>query len=172
MAGSCREKAVFVLALVILLLPVVVLADAVGQAKTFFVESSYDVEGREEVSATLKIVSQNAYFYLENEWYQGLNGAAKEVIDEKLEELSQEFDETIYPELTAAFGQEWSPGIDNDSHVTVLFHQMKDGVAGYFRSEDEYPNVQSSTSNQREMVYLSAPYLQAPMIKSYNYKYQ
>ncbi len=153
--------------LAILFLPVFVLADTEGQITKFFVEKTHDLAEREEIEAVLEKVSQKGYFYLENEWYENLTEGEKEIIDQSLETLGQEFDETIYPKLTSIYGFEWRPGIDNNSRVTILFHQMKEGVAGYFRSQDESPKLQSSDSNQREMLYLNANYLAYPLAKSF-----
>ncbi|MHA1169249.1 MAG: peptidoglycan-binding protein, partial [Candidatus Hodarchaeales archaeon] len=143
------------------------MADAEDQVKTFFVNSSYDLEAREQIPATLRKLSQNAYFYIENEWYQNLDEDEKEIIEQSLEILAQEFDQTIYPKLTATYGQEWKPGIDNNSHITILFHQMKGEAGGYFNSGDEYLNVQNPTSNEREMIYLNTDHLKYEVIKSY-----
>ncbi len=142
-------------------------ADSRDQLKTYFVDREYDVAKRDTLSSQLKVVSEHAYFYIESEWYDALGDDRKEAIDSKLLELKIEFDNLIYPKLTSFYGTEWIPGIDNDSHITVLFHELKDGVAGYFRNEDEYPLLQSSRSNEREIIYLNAEYLFSPLIKGY-----
>jgi len=161
------KKLILISTLVFFLSPVFVLADTEDQVKTFFVNSSFDLEAREQIPATLEKVSQNAYFYIENEWYQNLNKDEKETVKESLEILAQEFDQTIYPELTSTYGQEWKPGIDNNSHITILFHQMKKDAGGYFDGGDEYLIVQSPRSNEREMIYLNADHLKYEVIKSY-----
>jgi len=144
-----------------------VLADSEEQVKSFFVDSFFDSEHREKVSAVLLEVSENAYFYLEDEWYRGLVGEERKEIDEKLEKLGKEFDEVIYPGLTSTYGSEWKPGIDDDSHVTIFFHQMKENAGGYFSNGDEYPEIQSPNSNEREMIYLNIIYLEQDIMKSY-----
>ncbi len=160
-------KVIFVSVLIILVFPFFASADSQDQVKNFFVDLSFDLTGRERISTFLKIVSQYGYFYLENEWYQNLSQDEKEVITQNLTILAQEFDQKIYPELTLAYGSEWAPGIDNDYRMTILFHQMKEGVAGYFKEGDEYPKLQNQTSNEREMVYLAANYLNSLLVKSY-----
>ena len=144
-----------------------VLADSEEQVKSFFVDSSFDLNQREKVSATLRKVSEKAYFYLENEWYQVLTGEERQTITLILEELAQEFDQTIYPGLTSTYGSEWKPGIDSDFHITILFHQMKENAGGYFNNGDEYLTIQSPDSNEREMIYLNIAYLKKDIIKSY-----
>jgi len=153
--------------LVILLFPVFALADGEGQVKSFFVDSSFDLSQREKVPATLRKISEKAYFYLENEWYQELTGEERQIITLILEELAEEFDQTIYPGLTSTYGSEWKPGIDSDSHITILFHQLKENAGGYFNNGDEYLTIQSPNSNEREMIYLNIAYLEEDIMKSY-----
>lgn len=142
-------------------------ADSQGQIKEFFVKSDYDLQGREKIKALLRKISQKAYFYLEKEWWESFSGEKRAKIDEILENLAQEFDKTIYPQLTSTFGSEWTPGIDNDEHLTIFFHRMKEGVAGYFRSGDEYQRIQSPFSNQREMIYLNSKFIFSSLVKSH-----
>ena len=167
MPSKFNRKFIFVSVLIIFLFPVFVLADVENQVQTFFIESSFDLEQRVEVEAILKKVSKKAYFYLEKGWYQSLKEEEKEEINQGLKTLIQEFDEKIYPELTSTYGQEWKPGIDSDEHITILFHQMKEDLGGYFNSGDEYPTIQSPTSNEREMIYLNTDNLKYEIIKSY-----
>ncbi|MDD5750848.1 MAG: peptidoglycan-binding domain-containing protein [Candidatus Pacebacteria bacterium] len=130
-------------------------------------EKSFDAEERLQVSATLKTISNNGYFYVEDIWYRNLTPEQQKTFDAGLSAMTNEFETTIYPQLTTIYGAEWKPGIDNDPRVTVLMHQMRKGAAGYFRTQDEMPALQAPGSNEREMVYLNA---QAPfydLAKSY-----
>lgn len=97
------------------------------------------------VPATLRYVSERAYFYLAD---------GVEASDEELAEAARAFDEEIYPKVTAALGREWSPGIDRDPHIAILHADLGQAVGGYFFGSDEYPRAVSPLSNQREMVYL------------------
>ncbi|KXB08134.1 hypothetical protein AKJ56_01810 [candidate division MSBL1 archaeon SCGC-AAA382N08] len=153
--------------LILFLTPTFVLADDVGDTRTFYVDSSYDVEQREEVEAVLATSSSKAYFYLGQDWYSQLNEEKKEEVDTKLNSLGKEFDNNIYPTLTSTYGEIWEPGIDNDYHVTILFYEMEEDSAGYFRSNDEYEQVQVPGSNEREMIYVNAKYLTKDIAKSY-----
>jgi len=138
------------------LLPAISQADILGQSQNFFIDSSYDFRSREEVTAVLKKISQQAYFFVEEKWYQNLTDGEKEKVNQSLDFLAQEFDNVIYPKITALFGEEWRPGIDKDYRITVLFHQMKEGAQGYFNSGNEYLKVQNPKSNEREMVHLNS----------------
>ena len=148
-------------------LPLLVRADFLGEKTNFFVDPHYKINSEETVSASLKMVSLKGYFYIESNWLSGLKSEEQKKVDENLKNLSQEFDKTIYPKLTELYGPPWEPGIDNDRRVTILFHQMKKGVGGYFNEGDEYPKVQNPRSNKREMVYLNTNDLLSPNVKSY-----
>lgn len=147
--------------------PKTVSADVEGQVKDFFVDLTYDQSAREEVSALLHKVTDEAYFYVEEDWYGNLTEGEKEKIDDNLDMLSQEFSDVIYPGLTVAYGSEWNPGVDSDKHITILFHQLTSSAAGYFKSQDGTSRLQNSESNEREMVYLNSDYLLKDIVKSY-----
>lgn len=152
---------------VFFLRPVLVLADALGQSKAFFVEPAYDSQNKEKIEAILENISENSYFYLESSFKAKLTADELARINLILKDLGAEFDQIIYPKLTALYGQEWKNGIDRDSKITVVFHQLKPGAAGYFRQEDEYPKQQAEKSNEREMVYLNTDYLKSSYLKSF-----
>jgi len=139
-------------------------ADTIGEKRLFYIDPSYDFAKREEVSAILVKKTEELYFYIDENWW---NSAPQNEIYQKLSELGEEFHKTIYPKLTSVFGSEWKPGIDNDPVITVLFHPLREGAAGYFSSKDEYPRVLASNSNKREMVYLNSDYITSPLLKSF-----
>ena len=133
----------------------------------FNVDPSYDYSGRSQIDAFLQQVGQNAYFYIENDYYKNLNAADKTKISDAINSLSEEFDGVIYPKLREFYGSEWKPGIDQDDKITVLLFNMKDDVAGYFNSGDEYPKIQFPNSNEREMVYLDMGQATSSLEKGY-----
>ncbi len=167
MLKKLNKQFVFILILTLLVLPAFSYAQTIGQQKSFFVDASYDAESRQEIRSALRAISDNAYFYIENAWYQELSQEEQAGIDDKITALAEKFDKEIYPRLHLFYGQEWSPGIDNDKRITVLFHQMKENAAGYFNSGNEYPKFQNMISNEREMVYLNANIINSPMAHSY-----
>ena len=116
----------------------------VGREDTFLLTDLNDFDSYTSV-ATLRLVTPHAYWYVE----EGLD-----VGQDDLEDAAQLFEERIYPRVTAAFGTEWTPGVDNDSHMTILNARIK-GVSGYFSSADEYPSEVHGLSNEREMFYLN-----------------
>ena len=167
------EKKIFV-AVFIFLLPLLiclqareVFADNEGDAKTFFINKSFDSKGREQISAFLQKAGNSAYFYLDREWFDSLESDKKAVIQSDLNIISLEFDNVIYPKLTEFYGQEWNPGIDSDRKITILFHPMIQDASGYFTNGDEYSKYQIPTSNEREMIYVNSSLIFYTAVKSY-----
>ncbi|MDI6591335.1 MAG: hypothetical protein QME61_00100 [Patescibacteria group bacterium] len=162
---SKNLKLIFI-GVVFLAIPLFAHADIQGQQETFNIDSSYDIENRNQLMATLRKITDHLYFYIDDAWWQKLSSSQKEKIDQALTDLGYEFQNKIYPILTSTFGSEWKPGIDNDERITILIHEMIEEAGGYFNSGDEYSKAQNPKSNQREMVYLNAQHLDKPNIKS------
>ena len=117
---------------------------AEGREDTFFVIDT----ARQQVytvTATLLLVSEHAYWYIDHRLPVALKA---------LQEVARIFEAEIYPSVTRLFGTEAVPGVDNDRHLTIL-HTPLSGTAGYFSSSDEYPTQVHRFSNQREMIYIS-----------------
>jgi len=160
-----KRYKLFFLVLVIAVLPYFSFASEKEQ--DFYIDSSYDSLGREEVSAILVKKTLKLYFYVDNQWWETLEKEEKNKVEESLNELDAEFNFNIYPQLTSIYGSEWKPGIDNDNRVTILIHSMKEQARGYFRYSDEYSRLQVPISNEREMVYLNADHIIGPLTKSF-----
>jgi immune inhibitor A len=73
--------------------------------------------------------------------------------------LTDIFEEQIYPRNQGLFGMEYTPGVDNDPHLTILYADDLGSAAGYFSSADSYPAQIENYSNQAEMFYLSAEHV-------------
>ena len=121
----------------------------------FYIDSNYDTSDRSQISATLIKTTPNLYFYVEKSWWDSQLQTKQSEILSNINSLSVEFQNKIYPTLTSIFGSEWKPGVDGDEKITILFHPMKEGAGGYFREADEYLKLQTSDSNEKEMLYLS-----------------
>jgi len=122
----------------------------------FYVDTDYDATGRSQLSATLLVIGEHIYFYVEEDYWNKLNGLNKSSLRKTLEDLADEFDQVIYPKERAAFGSEWNPGVDNDQRITVLITQLVSDAGGYFNTYDEYLQSEISSSNEREMIYLNS----------------
>jgi hypothetical protein len=67
------------------------------------------------------------------------------------------FETKIYPTDRNFFGSEWTPGVDGDVHLYMLYARgLGSSVAGYFSNPDEYPPEAHPYSNAHEMFMLSA----------------
>lgn len=138
----------------------------VGDAVDFNVDKNFDVLGRIKAQTTLIKITDKLYFYVERDWWAMQPATKQSQILANLDVLSAEFNNNIYPKLTSTFGSEWTPGIDRDARITVLFEQMNSTEGGYFREADEYEKLQVPTSNEREMAYLSLSYIDNPGVKT------
>ena len=122
----------------------------------FHIQSYYDYAQRDTIAASLKLSSEHAYIFVEDNFWNRLSDQEKPQYLKDLNKLAQEFDNTIYPGLTSFYGDPWSPGIDKDSKITILFTHMENNVAGYFLFQDEFSKRIFPSSNEREMLYLNA----------------
>ena len=134
MLKSLKIKIIFI-AIVLISIPVwKAKADYSGQTVIFSIDPAYDLDKRENTSATLQKISSKAYFYIDDKWWQSLDSIRKSSIFSALDSLSFEFDSKIYPTLTSTFGPEANPGIDKDERITILIHPMIEESGGYFNS--------------------------------------
>jgi len=164
------SKKILFLAITVIFLssPFFIEAQAVlGQEAVFNIESSYDLSQRTELTATLVRLSPTLYWYLDTKFWKELTLEQQAEINQSLTSLSEEFETTIYPNLTRTFGSEWLPGIDKDTRITILIHQMTKGTGGYGDTADEYSKAQLPESNEKEMIYLNAQYINTDYAKSF-----
>ena len=116
-----------------------------GRTDTFWLMDLADTRAYQS-AFELVLITPHAYWYVE----EGLA-----ISNSAIERSAFRFEEDIYPAVTQVFGEEWSPGIDNDPHLTILNASLN-GVGGYFSSTDEYPAAVRPRSNQRETIYINA----------------
>ncbi len=159
-------KIIFVVSVLFVFLPVFVKAVSLGEKENFFIDSDYDLLGREQISATLQRIGNDAYFYIDDDWWKGLDNSERTEVKDWLMILDNEFHSRIYPILISKFGLEWRPGIDKDARITILIHSMREEAGGYFSAKDEYPKIQFPESNEREMIYINANHVTDPIAKS------
>ena len=116
----------------------------VGQSETFTVTDLQNYT-RSQVTASLRVVSPHAYWYVAND---------VDVDQGALERSGQEFENKIYPTDVRYFGDTIKGGFDGDKHLTILTARFN-GAAGYYSSPDEYPRIVHPFSNQRLMLYIN-----------------
>jgi len=117
----------------------------VGDTETFFVVENATTGTYRTITATLKVVTPHAYYWLEN----GLTSDQT-----ALQKAADFFEQTIYPTNHKYFGSEKSPGPDGDVHINILNTRFQD-AAGYFSTEDTFPRALVPFSNQRNIIYLN-----------------
>ena len=101
-----------------------------------------------QVDATLRYISPHLYFWIEN-------GVQYSPAD--LQKLGDTFENKIYPTDRKFFGSEWTPGVDDDVHLYILYaRNLGSTTGGYFSSYDEYDPKAYPYSNAHEMFLISA----------------
>lgn len=100
------------------------------------------------VNARLVYKTDNAYFFAE----EGVD-----VNESATRRLLDDFQANTYPTNRAFFGSEWSPGVDGDPRVYILFVRgIGFSTLGYYSSEDQYTRAANPDSNEKEMFYINA----------------
>ena len=119
----------------------------VGDQQTFWV-SNVDTNENFQVKAVLRYVTDSAYFWIED-------GARYD--RDELAALANTFNDQIYPTDREFFGSEWTPGIDNDPHIYILYARgIGSSIAGYFSSADSVHPLAHPYSNAHEMFIFNA----------------
>ena len=119
----------------------------VGEQTKFWV-TNVDTNENRHIDARLGYKTRNIYFWIEI----GIN-----YNESDLERLVDTFENDILPINREFFGTEWSPGIDEDSRLYVLYAKnLGSSLAGYFSSADALPPQVHEYSNAHEMFMLNA----------------
>ncbi|NMB92444.1 MAG: hypothetical protein GYA31_02375, partial [Parcubacteria group bacterium] len=147
-----RLRITIILFLGVFLIPL--FAFAWSQDETLFINSDYDLNGRNQMEVQLLKTTNRLYFYVDKNWYQ--NFSQKSELDSKIYNLASDFEYKIYPNLVNLLGSEDNPGIDNDSRIVIVLEPLKDGYGGYIQSGDEYPKKVYPNSNQGQIIYLNS----------------
>jgi len=124
----------------------------IGDVETFSLVN-LDTAEPYETTASVTAITDHAYFFVEDgSPYAGAWPS----------QVSSDFESIVWPAVTGAFGEPWTPDVDSDRRITVLNVSVVEGAGGYFRGVDEYPPAAIVHSNGREMVYIEASALGDP----------
>lgn len=119
----------------------------VGDSEIFWV-ANVDTNENFEIEAVLSYETEHAYFWFE----EGVSFDQAE-----LRVMAETFENEIYPTNRAFFGSEWSPGVDHDPHLYIIFASgLGSSIAGYFSTSDEYHPLAHEYSNAHETFMLNA----------------
>jgi hypothetical protein len=119
----------------------------VGAVDHFWVTDT-DNDENFRIIATLRLVTEHAYFWIQD----GIRYDEEELIT-----LGEVFENQIYPTNHDYFGSEWTPGIDGDPHLYIIYAKgLGRSLAGYFSSSDVYHNLVHEYSNMHETFMLNA----------------
>jgi len=142
-----------------------------AQAKgiDFFVDPSYDANGKAATTATLIETGQNAYYYIDDAFWDKLTPESKSALRTNITAIDNEFDNVIYPNIHRLYGTEWTPGIDNDTKIYILFTDIIKDAGGYYDPNNEYykNQIKDERSNQKEILYLNANFADKSNIRSF-----
>ena len=117
-----------------------------GDKEKFWILNGDTVE-HHQINATLLYITPHTYFWAED-------GA--EVNKNDMKRLMDTFENEIYPKDREFFGSEWTPGVDGDEHIYVLYASgLGEKVAGYFNSTDSFNPAIKEYSNGHETYVLS-----------------
>jgi immune inhibitor A len=125
-------------------------------AHRIFRASNVDTDVQFDVDAILEYKTEHVYMWVE----EGVRFNRDD-----LKAAAELFEEHTYPTDRTFFGSEWSPGVDNDPHLSILHaRNLGDTVAGYYSSrdefisavaQDEWGHLESPPSNEMEMFYIN-----------------
>jgi immune inhibitor A len=119
----------------------------VGDKRMFWVMNS-DTSENFQVSTTLRYITPHSYFWLED----GI-----EAKDADIAALMTAFEDKIYPTDRRFFGSEWTPGVDNDPHLYILYVRgVGATTGGYYSTADEYNPAMRKYSNGHELFVFNA----------------
>lgn len=119
----------------------------IGAVESFWITDNQDGHSF-EIKATLAYATDHVYFWVE----EGVS-----YIEEDAAALVDTFENSIYPKDREFFGEEWSPGVDGDVHLYILYARgLGYSVAGLYGSIDEYSPLVHPYSNAHEIFYISA----------------
>lgn len=119
----------------------------VGDDESFWISNSDD-NTNFQVTAILRAQTAHANFWIE----EGVRFNQSD-----LDRLAQIFEEQIYPINREFFGSEWTPGVDGDQRLYILFvGGIGSQIAGYFSTMDSFPPALHEYSNAHEMFVMNA----------------
>lgn len=118
-----------------------------GDSKVFWV-SNVDSNENFQITAVCRYVGEHIYIWIQD----GVKYNAND-----LKRLGKSFDEQIFPTNREFFGSEWSPGVDEDPRIFMLYAgKLGVNLGGYYSSADQLHPLAHDYSNAHEMFLISS----------------
>ncbi|NPV55512.1 MAG: hypothetical protein HPY76_02405 [Anaerolineae bacterium] len=118
-----------------------------GERQSFWATNT-DTNDSFQIDASLQYIGDHVYIWIEN-------GMDFDRAD--LDRLGDTFDQKIYVTNREFFGSEWTPGIDGDSRLYIIYGGgLGWGIAGYFSSVDSVNPLAHEYSNAHEMFFINS----------------
>ncbi|MBN1979106.1 MAG: immune inhibitor A [Anaerolineae bacterium] len=115
--------------------------------RRLFHASNVDTDENFDLYAILEYKTDHVYMWVE----EGVSFDRDELVA-----AADLFEEHTYVTNQAFFGPEWSPGVDNDPHLSILHARgLGSSVAGYYSSSNEFVTAVRADSNEMEMFFIS-----------------
>ncbi len=123
---------------------------AVGDRLEFW---AHDMQANRDFTVTAELLHKTDVAYA---WVE----VDQSVDKEKIVATVDRFSSQSYPAVTAFFGNEWNPGVDNDPRLHILHATgLGSNIAGYYSSADQYSSLARPRSNEKEMFYINLGWL-------------
>lgn len=118
-----------------------------GDRQDFWV-TNVDTNRNFSITATLRYLGENIYIWIEN---------GVDYDQQDLKQLGDTFDNEIYPRNREFFGSEWSPGVDGDPRIYIVYAGgLGRSLAGYYSSADQVHPDAHEYSNAHEMFLINS----------------
>lgn len=119
----------------------------IGDTRAFWLMNS-DTTENFQVNTSLRFITPHSYFWLQD----GIQANDKDIAA-----LMTAFEDKIYSTDRRFFGSEWSPGVDNDPHLYILYVRgVGATTGGYYSTPDEFNPLVRKYSNGHELFVFSA----------------
>src|SRR5574340_97115 len=129
-----------------------------GDTRKFWIMNSDTIENF-QIDATLRYVTPHSYFWVED----GVDAS-----DTDIAALMTAFEDKIYPTDRRFCGSEWTPGVDDDPHIHIVYaRNLGASTGGYYSTPDEYNPSIKKYSNAAEMFVFNADGM--PLNDEYTY---
>ena len=120
---------------------------SLGASQDFWV-TNVDTNQNFKITATLRYLGDNVYIWIQD----GVDYNKRD-----LDDLGDAFNDGIYPTNREFFGSEWSPGVDGDPRIYIVYAGgLGQSLAGYFSSADALHPDAHEYSNAHEMFLINS----------------